>query len=126
WSERDEKHQFPWAFYLELAAGGWIGIATPEEYGGGGKGILEASVILQEIAQSGAAMNGCSAVHMSIFGMHPVELFGSEELKRRYVRLRAAGVLVLASGSVTPNAGTETLAIRTRATLTDDGRHYRV
>jgi acyl-CoA dehydrogenase len=126
WSERDEKHEFPWDFYRDLAAGGWIGIATPEEYGGGGKGILEASVILQEIAQSGAAMNGCSAAHMSIFGMHPVELFGSDELKRRYLPPVAAGDLHVAFGVTEPDAGTETLAIRTKATLTEDGRHYRV
>ena len=69
WSERDEKHEFPWAFYDKMAEGGWVGLAIPEEYGGGGQGITEASIMLEEIAASGAAMNGCSAVHLSVFGM---------------------------------------------------------
>ncbi|MFF5010314.1 acyl-CoA dehydrogenase family protein [Streptomyces phaeochromogenes] len=56
-----------------------MGIAIPEEYGGGGRGLLEASVILEEVAASGAAMNGCSAIHLSIFGMHPLVLHGSSD-----------------------------------------------
>jgi acyl-CoA dehydrogenase len=85
WAERDAKHEFPWEFYEALAAGGRIGVAIPEEYGGGGGGILEASIVLEEVAASGAAMNGASSVHLSIFGMHPVVLHGSEEMRRRYL-----------------------------------------
>ena len=70
WSKLDEAHQFPWDFYNALAAAGWIGIAIPEAYGGSGRGITEASIVLEEVAASGAAMNGASAVHLSIFGMH--------------------------------------------------------
>ena len=55
-----------------MAAGGWIGIAIPERYGGGGQGIREAATVLEEVAASGACMNGASAIHLSIFGMHPV------------------------------------------------------
>ena len=72
WAEKDEAHEFPWDFYDALAEGGWVGIAIPEEFGGGGQGITEASVMLEEVAASGAAMNGCSAIHLSIFGMNPV------------------------------------------------------
>ena len=64
--------EFPWDFYKALAEAGWIGIAIPEAYGGSGRGIAEASIVLEEVAASGAAMNGASAVHLSIFGMHPV------------------------------------------------------
>jgi acyl-CoA dehydrogenase len=124
WSERDARHEFPWDFYNALAAGGWIGIAIPEEYGGGGGGLLEASVLLQEVAESGAAMNGCSAIHMSIFGMHPVALHGSEDLKQRYLPRVASGDLHVAFGVTEPDAGTETLAIRTQAVR--EGDHYRV
>jgi acyl-CoA dehydrogenase len=124
WAERDARHEFPWDFYQALAEGGWIGIAIPEEYGGGGRGLLEASVILQEVAASGAAMNGCSAIHLSIFGMHPLVLHGSEELKARYLPRVASGELHVAFGVTEPDAGTETLAIRTRAVREDD--HYRV
>jgi acyl-CoA dehydrogenase len=124
WSEKDAKHEFPWDFYAALAEGGWIGIAIPEEYGGGGRGLLEASVILEEVAASGAAMNGCSAIHLSIFGMHPIALHGSEELKQRYLPRVASGELHVAFGVTEPDAGTETLAIRTSAVL--EGDHYRV
>lgn len=124
WAERDAKHEFPWDFYNALAEGGWIGIAIPEEYGGGGRGLLEASVILQEVAASGAAMNGCSAIHLSIFGMHPLVLHGSEDLKERYLPRVASGDLHVAFGVTEPDAGTETLAIRTKAVR--EGDHYRV
>lgn len=70
WMRLEAEHEFPWDFYREMAKGGWIGIAIPEEYGGGGQGIAEASIVLEEVAASGACMNGCSAIHLSIFGMH--------------------------------------------------------
>ena len=43
WAQRDERHEFPWDFYADMAAGGWVGIAIPEAYGGGGQGIAEAA-----------------------------------------------------------------------------------
>jgi acyl-CoA dehydrogenase len=124
WAEKDAKHEFPWDFYAALAEGGWIGIAIPEEYGGGGRGLLEASIILEEVAASGAAMNGCSAIHLSIFGMHPIALHGSAEMKQKYLPAVAAGDLHVAFGVTEPDAGTETLAIRTTAVR--EGDHYRV
>lgn len=122
WAERDEAHEFPWAFYEALAAGGWVGIAIPEEYGGGGQGITEASVMLEEIAASGAAMNGCSAVHLSIFGMEPVRRYGSPELAASVLPRVASGELHVAFGVTEPDAGTDTSAIRTRAVR--DGDEY--
>src|SRR5436309_1222487 len=95
WSERDAGHEFPWEFYAAMADGGWVGIAIPEAYGGGGRGINEASLVLEEVAASGAAMNGCSAVHLSIFGMHPVVLHGSEEMRTRYLPRVAKGERIL-------------------------------
>ncbi len=124
WAEADATHTFPWAFYDALAGGGWIGIAIPAEYGGGGAGITEASIILEEVAASGACMNGASSVHLSIFGMQPVVRHGSEELKRRYLPLVASGELHVAFGVTEPDAGTDTTAITTRAVR--DGAGYRV
>ena len=77
WAKCDREHEFPWDFYGRLAEGGWLGLAIPEEYGGGGRGITDAAVMLHEIARSGAAMNGCSAVHLTVFGLNPVVKFGS-------------------------------------------------
>src|SRR2546423_14315690 len=81
WRAKDEAHEFPWDFYTAMAEAGWVGLAIPAEYGGQGAGITEASVLLEEIAASGAAMNGASALHLSIFGMNPVVQHGSDDLK---------------------------------------------
>jgi acyl-CoA dehydrogenase len=124
WAEADATHTFPWEFYDALAEGGWIGIAIPAEYGGGGAGITEASIILEEVAASGACMNGASAIHLSIFGMQPVIRHGSAELKRRYLPLVASGQLHVAFGVTEPDAGTDTTAITTRAVR--DSAGYRV
>ncbi|HET9771971.1 MAG TPA: acyl-CoA dehydrogenase family protein [Acidimicrobiia bacterium] len=125
WSERDARHEFPWEFYAAMAEGGWVGIAIPERYGGGGRGINEASIVLEEVAASGAAMNGCSAVHLSIFGMHPVVLHGSEEMRDRYLPRVASGDLHVAFGVTEPDAGTDTPSIKTRAYREPDGG-YRI
>jgi len=122
WAAQDEAHEFPWEFYNALAAGGWVGIALPEEFGGGGQGITEASVMLEEIAASGAAMNGCSAIHLSIFGMEPVRRYGSPELAAEVLPRVAAGDLHVAFGVTEPDAGTDTTSIRTRAMR--DGDEY--
>jgi acyl-CoA dehydrogenase len=122
WSAKDQAHEFPWDFYQRLAEGGWVGIAIGEEYGGGGQGITEASIMLEEIAASGAAMNGCSAVHLSIFGMEPVRRYGSPELAREVLPRVAAGDLHVAFGVTEPDAGTDTSSITTRAVR--DGDQY--
>jgi acyl-CoA dehydrogenase len=124
WAEADATHTFPWAFYEAMAAGGWIGIAIPANYGGGGAGITAASIILEEVAASGACMNGASAIHLSIFGMQPVVRHGSDELKQRYLPRVASGELHVAFGVTEPDAGLDTTAIRTRAARDGDG--YRI
>jgi acyl-CoA dehydrogenase len=123
WMTREAEHEFPWEFYRELAKGGWIGIAIPEAYGGGGQGITEASIVLEEVAASGACMNGASAIHLSIFGMHPVVLHGSEELKQRILPPVASGELHVAFGVTEPDAGLDTTSISTRAVRQSDGSY---
>ena len=124
WAGLEASHTFPWDFYDAMAKGGWIGIAIPAEYGGGGCGITEASIVLEEVAASGACMNGASSIHLSIFGMHPVVRYGSAELKQRHLPRIAAGDLHVAFGVTEPDAGLDTTAIRTRAVR--DGDRYRV
>jgi acyl-CoA dehydrogenase len=70
WLEKDSAHEFPAEFYHAFAEAGWLGITTPEEYGGHGFGITEASIVIEEVAKSGGGMNAASAVHLSIFGLH--------------------------------------------------------
>lgn len=122
WRQRDEAHEFPWEFYRAMADGGWIGIAIPEEFGGGGRGIAEAAAVLEEVAASGAAMNGCSAIHLSIFGMNPVVKHGSPAMREAYLPAVANGSLHVAFGVTEPDAGTDTTAITTRAVR--DGDRY--
>ena len=93
WAEKDQNHDFPWDFYHAMANAGWIGTAIPEAYGGSGMGITEASIVLEEVAASGAAMNGATPLHLSMFGMEPVVKYGSEEMKQTYLPRVAAGEL---------------------------------
>jgi len=111
WSACDTEHRFPWEFYERMAEGGWIGIAIPEEYGGGGRGITEAATILRTVAASGAAMNGCSAIHLTIFGLNPVVVFGNDQLKDTFLPRAAAGDLHVAFGVTEPDAGTDSCAM---------------
>lgn len=122
WSERDNAHEFPWDFYNAMAAAGWIGVAIPEAYGGSGRGITEASLVLEEVAASGAAMNGASSIHLSIFGMHPVVKYGDEDMKQKYLPRVANGELHVAFGVTEPDAGTDTGSIVTFARK--EGDHY--
>lgn len=126
WRRCDDAHEFPWDFYRAMAEGGWIGIAIPEAYGGGGRGIAEAAIVVEEVAASGAAMNGASAIHLSIFGMGPVIAHGSAELRERVLPAVASGELHVCFGVTEPDAGTDTSRITTRATLASDGSHYLV
>src|SRR5215213_3880484 len=120
WAACERDHRFPREFYDVMAAGGWIGIAIPERYGGGGRGVSEAAAVLEEVAASGACMNGASAIHLSIFGMHPVVVHGSEEMKQRYLPPVANGSMHVAFGVTEPDAGTDTRRITTRAVRDGD------
>jgi acyl-CoA dehydrogenase len=115
WSDHDERHEFPWDFYKVMAAGGWVGIAIPEEFGGGGQGISEGAIVLNRVAASGAAMNGSTALHLTMFGLAPVVKFGSDRIKSAFLPRAAAGDLHVAFGVTEPDAGTDTSRIATRA-----------
>lgn len=118
WSACDAEHRFPDEFYATLADGGWLGVEIPEEYGGAGLGITEAALLLQEIATSGAAMNGCSAIHLTLFGMNPVVKHGSPELRSLLLPRVAAGDLHVSFGVTEPDAGTDTSRITTGPVVT--------
>lgn len=121
WSACDHDHRFPREFYDAIAGAGFVGIAIPERWGGAGQGITAAAAVLEEVAASGACMNGASSLHLSVFGMHPVVLHGSDEMRQRFLPDVAAGRLHVAFGVTEPNAGTDTTRIETRAVRTDGG-----
>src|SRR5690606_7872171 len=91
WMKHDQSQEFPWEFYNAIVEAGWLGLTVPTEYGGGGLGVTEAAIVEQEIAASGAGMNGCSAVHIGIFGFEPIIKYGSEDLKQRFLPRLVSG-----------------------------------
>jgi acyl-CoA dehydrogenase len=122
WLQMDQAHEFPAEFYRAIADGGWLGITIPEEYGGHGLGITEATLLLEEVARSGGGMNAASSIHLSIFGMHPVVVHGSAELKLRTLPRIATGDLHVCFGVTEPGAGLDTSSITTFARR--DGDEY--
>src|SRR5712672_770089 len=122
WLEKDRSGDFPHELHAVLAQAGWLGIAMPEAYGGAGLGITEAAIMMQAIAESGAAMSGASAVHMNIFGLQPVVVFGTDEQKRRMLPPLIAGQDKACFAVTEPDAGLDTTAIKVRAERRGD--HY--
>ena len=115
-SERGEKGGgFPADFHQALARDGWLGIAMPEEFGGAGLGIAEAAVMMQAIAESGAGFSGASAVHMNIFGLNPVVVFGTKAQQRRMLPPLLRGEHRACFAVTEPNTGLNTRRIQTRA-----------
>ena len=115
WLERDREGGFPADFHQAMARDGWLGIAMPEEFGGSGLGISEAAVMMQAIAESGAAFTGCSTVHMNIFGLNPVVVFGNEEQKRRMLPPLIQGSERACFAVTEPNTGLNTRKLKTKA-----------
>jgi acyl-CoA dehydrogenase len=121
WLKRDREGGFPLDFHAALARDGWLGIAMPQEYGGAGLGITEAAVMMQTIAASGAAMSGASAVHMNIFSLNPVVVYGTPEQKRRWLPPLIAGQDKACFGVTEPNTGLNTTRLQTLAVRDGDG-----
>lgn len=122
WLERDTDGEFPEAFVKAITAGGWLGIAMPEAYGGAGLGITETAIMAHTIARSGAGMSGASAVHLNLFGPNPIVVFGTEEQKQRLLPPLIQGQHRACFGVTEPDAGLNTTRLSTRAVR--DGDHY--
>lgn len=115
WDQLDVSGTFPHEFYKALCEGGWLGVAMPEAVGGAGLGIVEAALVMQTIAQSGAGMSGASAVHMNVFGLNPVVVFGTEEQKARFLPPLIAGQEKACFGVTEPDTGLDTTKLKTFA-----------
>jgi acyl-CoA dehydrogenase len=122
WLEKDSSGDFPHEFHAAMAASGWLGIAMPTDYGGAGLGITEAAIMMQAVAGSGAGFSGASAIHMNIFGLNPVVMFGSAEQKQRFLPPLIAGTEKACFAVTEPDAGLDTTHIATRAVR--DGADY--
>jgi acyl-CoA dehydrogenase len=122
WLARDRDGGFPEDFHKAFADSGWLGIAMPEAHGGAGLGIVEAALMMQAVSESGAGFSGASALHMNIFGLNPVVVFGSEEQKRRWLPPLIAGRDRACFAVTEPDTGLNTLKLKTRAKR--EGDHY--
>jgi acyl-CoA dehydrogenase len=113
WRDLDGKSAYPEEFVDELARAGWLGALIPEEYGGPGLSISDASIIMEEINRSGANSGAC---HAQMYIMGTLLRHGSDEQKTQYLPDIAAGKLRLQAFGVTePDAGSDTTAIKTTA-----------
>ncbi|HSE79712.1 MAG TPA: acyl-CoA dehydrogenase family protein [Alphaproteobacteria bacterium] len=121
WLAKDTAGTFPEEFYRAVAEAGWLGIAMPAELGGAGLGIVEAAIMMQTIAQSGAAMSGASSVHMNIFGLQPVVVFGTDAQKARMLPPLIRGEHKACFAVTEPDAGLNTTRIKTWAEPRGEG-----
>ncbi len=115
WLERDRNGKFPEEFYRALADDGWLGVCIPQGFGGSGLGVSEAAIMMQAVTASGAGLSGASAVHMNIFGLNPVIVYGTDEQKRRMLPPIVAGKEKACFAVTEPNAGLETAKLQTTA-----------
>src|SRR5579859_2708111 len=121
WLAHDRAASYPWEFVRAFAAAGWLGALIPEEYGGAGLGLTEASLLLHAVGASGAGTSGAAAIHFYVFPLTPVIHHGSDSLKRMYLPRAARGDLLVAFGVTEPTAGSDTSRITTTAIREDDG-----
>ena len=122
WLQHDREGGFPHDFHRALADAGWLGIAMSSDYGGSGLGMIEAALMMQTISASGAGLSGASAVHMNIFGLNPVQVFGTAEQKQRFLPPLIQGSDKACFAVTEPDSGLDTTHLKTLATR--DGDDY--
>jgi len=119
WRELDARRAYPDAFVRALTEAGYLAALIPEEYGGSGLGVTEASVILEEINRSGGNAAAC---HAQMYTMGTLLRHGSDAQKRTYLPKIARGELRLQAFAVTePTTGSDTTQLKTTAVRADDG-----
>jgi len=121
WLARDRDGRFPEELFRDLAEGGCLGIAVPEEYGGSGLGVAEAALMMT-VARHGGAMAAASCVHMNVFGSKAITVHGAEDQKQRWLPVILRGEYKMCFGVTEPDTGLDTTRLATRAVR--DGDHY--
>jgi acyl-CoA dehydrogenase len=124
WLERDREGLFPSDFHKSMSEAGWLGIAMPESVGGAGLGITEAAIMMQAVSESGGGMTAASAIHIPVFGLKPVILYGTEEQQKRMIPPIISGEEKMCFAVTEPNTGLDTTSLKTHAQKVDGG--YRV
>ena len=120
WLKKDREGGFPHEFHRAFVDDGWLGICIPQAHGGAGLGVTEATIMMQAIAESGAGLSGASALHMNIFGLNPVVVFGNEEQKKRMLPPMVEGRDKACFAVTEPNVGLDTLKLKTKAVRQGD------
>ena len=120
WLKKDKEGGFPIEFHKAIADAGYLGICIPEEYGGSGLGITDAAIMMRAISESGAGMSGASAVHMNVFGLNPVVVFGTPEQCARMLPPIVSGKEKSCFAVTEPNTGLNTTQLKTRAVRKGD------
>src|SRR6201993_1389810 len=120
WLKKNKEGGFPADFHMALANAGWLGICIPEEFGGSGLGITDAAIMMRTISESGAGMSGASAVHMNVFGLNPVVVFGTKEQCHRMLPGIVDGRDRSCFAVTEPNTGLNTTQLKTRAVRKGD------
>ncbi|KAK6440833.1 hypothetical protein LTR95_002934 [Oleoguttula sp. CCFEE 5521] len=126
WMEHDQTETYPHELHAALAKDGWIGIALPEELGGAGLGISEATMMLQSIAESGAGLAGAQSIHANVYATQPVAKFATPDQRGRFLTKIISGEWRTCFGVTEPNTGLETLKLTTTALPDPDGDGYTV
>lgn len=121
WLARDADGVFPKDYHRAMADAGWLGITMPEEYGGAGLGVTEAAIMMHEVASHGGGMAASSAVHINLFGPHPIVVKASPEQKARWIPRLISGDDQCCFGITEPNTGLNTTQIKTFAQKVDGG-----
>src|SRR4051794_7666807 len=104
-----------------MAQGGWLGITMPEALGGSGMGVTEAAIMMHAVTKAGGGFSAASAIHINLFGPHPIVVHGTDEQKRRWLKPLIEGREKAAFGVTEPNAGLDTTSIETFARRTNEG-----
>ncbi|OAL34988.1 hypothetical protein AYO20_05703 [Fonsecaea nubica] len=120
WQQHDQTETDPKELHAALAADGWLGIALPEEFGGAGLGISEATMMLQTISQSGAGMAGAQSIHANVYATQPLAKFGNKDQLQSTIPNIISGKWRVCFGVTEPNTGLDTLRLKTTATRKGD------
>ena len=121
WLEHDESGEFPCEFHRAMADGGWLGITMPTEFGGSGLGVTEAALMMRETASHGGGMSAASAIHINLFGPHPIVVHGTPNQKAEWLPRLITGKDQCCFGFTEPDAGLNTTRIKTFAQKVDGG-----
>lgn len=120
WSRCEEEHRFPQEVFDDLGAGGWFGLCVPEEYGGGGQGLLELAVANMTLCASGGVAGTFFYVTTPGFGAMTLTRHGTEEQKQRILPGLAEGSVQFCLALTEPDAGSNAIEIKTQARRAPD------